>query len=56
MLDIGSSNMALKESARTSVAQADRFPVAEAERRQHKGQQGNDLGIHGTDGQQEDPS
>lgn len=26
MLDIGSSNVALKESARTSVAQADRFP------------------------------
>lgn len=26
MLDVGSGNVALKESARTSVAQADRFP------------------------------
>lgn len=50
MLDVGSGNVGLEESTRTSVAQADRFPVAEAERSQHEGQHGDDLGIHGTGG------
>lgn len=47
MLDVGSGNVALKESARASVAQADRFLIAEAERGQHEGQHGEDLDTHG---------
>lgn len=52
MLDIGPGNVALEESTRTSVAQADWFSVAEAERSQHEGQHDDNLGIHGTGGRQ----
>lgn len=54
MLDVGSGNVALKESARASVAQADRFLIAEAERGQHEGQHGEDLDTHGRSRRQRD--
>lgn len=50
MLDVGSGHVALEESAGASVAQADGFPIAETERGQHKGQHGDNLGVHGAAG------
>lgn len=50
MFDVGSGDMALEESARASVAQADGLPITDAERGQHQGQHGDDLGIHGVGG------
>ena len=50
MLDVGSGDVALEEPAGASVAQADWFTVTDAERGQHQGQHGDDLGVHGVGG------
>lgn len=50
MFDVGSGDMALEESAGASVAQADWLTVTDAERGQHQGQHGDDLGVHGVGG------
>lgn len=50
MFDVGSGDMALEESAGASVAQANWLTVTDAERGQHQGQHGDDLGVHGVGG------